>query len=262
MKKYLKTGQEIVIEAQTETEVFVRPIMIIEDYENNFEYEGEIIKVKPNEIFDKPPIEKINSEVKEKINELYKISDAIIATNKELSKINYELAQAKKTQISNEKFIINRSELLNAKTLVLFPSGRIEPMRLESGNFSNFRGLMISLSVSVYNGEESSWGYKLYFDSGYNVSEHLSKENGFLINPTEEEIMEICFKRQNVSKFDDWTIKRTDDKYLTPENIIKKQELIKSDNEVEIVKLENEIKQKTEQLNKLKEIICQNDINY
>lgn len=253
MRKYLKTGQEVIIDTQTETEVFVRPIMIIEDYENNFEYEGEIIKVKPNEIFDKPPIAKINQEITEKIVELGNIKKIIIETNKELSKLNYDITQTKKTQINNEKFIINRSELLTAKTIVLFPSGKIEPMRLESGNFSNFRGLKLSLSIDIYNGEESSWGYKLYFDSGYNVSEHLSKENGFLINPTEEEIMEICFKRQTIKKFDDWIIKRTDDKYLTSENIMEKQKLIKSDNEVEIVKLENEIKQTTEKLNKLKE---------
>lgn len=253
MRKYLKTGQEVTIEAQTETEVFVRPIMIIEDYENNFEYEGEIIKVKPNEIFDKPPIEKINEEIKEKINELNSIKNLITENNKELSKINYDITQATKTKIDKEKFIINRSEFLTAKTFVLFPSGKIEPMTLNSGNFNNFRGLKISLSIEIYNGEESSWGYKLYSDYGNSFSEHLDKEYGFLLNPTEEEIIELCFKRQTIKKFDDWTIKRTDDKYLIPENIIKKQELIKSDNAVEILKLENEIKQKTEQLTKLRE---------
>lgn len=248
MKKYLETGQELIIEHQNESIAFCR-VITIDEREN--EYCGQIIKVNLTELFDNPPIEKVNKDVQELNMKLKEICDEISEKKKELFSLKQEVAKTTKTQIDNQKFIINRSELLNANSLVLFPQRRIEPFIIKNeDHYNRLRELKIQLFISLSSGEERSWGYKIYHESS-DYSEYLDEKYGYLINPTDEDIKSHSIMRQSVIKFDDDVIKRTPDNLLSEENLLRKSEILKEIKENEKKKLEDELEKTKKRLSEI-----------
>lgn len=247
---YLKNGQQAYLKEQIGDRFIVNRINYYIDYDSlgnerecEIEQDDEIV----NEVFDSPPTQKIDSEIKELESKKKIIEEEIKTLNNNKSKLNFEVSQILKTKVDSEKFIINRSDILNAKTLALFPKNKIMPIIRDSENKS-MRGLRVALDISISDGKERSWGYKLYYDYNDNYSEYLCEKHGILINPTQQEIDNVIFKRLSKIEFSDYQIASIDDKYLSEKLLERKsiylateREKQKNSKEIEIEKLKREL---------------------
>ena len=234
MYKYLPNGQMCRLIEQISDNKFI----IVKIYEaEEYDVEGDTIVV--DAIFDSPPTEKISKEIKELKQKEANLMLEVSRLQKIKYNIDIELAIAKRTQIENDKFIINRSDLINAKSLALFEKNRVMP-KLKDSNDKSFRGLKVSLTVDIGNGDVNSWGYKLYHDYNENA-DYLCPKYGILINPTDEEIESVIFKRLNEFKWDERELSKVDDKYLSESQIEIKQNYIKKQNELRVEQYKNEI---------------------
>ncbi len=250
---FLSNGQACYLKEKIGNKFIVNKIF---EQEQFYGEESEIIEIVDQNdivvdaIFIKPPIEKIDAEIKEL--QLKKKQTILEISELEIQKreIKHEVEQITKTQISNTKFIINRTDIINAKTLALFVKDRIMPITMDSTDKS-FRGLKLSTTIEICNGEERSWGYRLYFDSNYSSGDLLCLKYGILINPTQQEIDDVIRKRLVEFVFSDYWIKTVDDKYLTPELLKKKRDIITNENLREKEKLEIQIREAQEKLSKL-----------
>ena len=247
---YLANGQACHLKETIGNKYVINKIFEYEKYEGDESYWCEFsdsVDIIVDTIFRNKPIEKIDQEIKQlqlkKEAELKAIADL----ENQKRGLKYEIEQLRKTQISKDKFIIDRSELVNATNLVLFTKDKVMPIRIDG---KSIRGLKLSTTIELYNGNENSWGYEIhedYRDSG-NI---LCKKYGILINPTEEEIEDVIRKRLLEFKFSEYYIKTTDDKYLTTELIEMKKTIIKKENDAAINRLENEIKASQQKLSAL-----------
>lgn len=240
--KYLQTGMEVVIEEETENSFFVRPVLTAEaqDYEGRYEeieVYGDMIKVAKTQLFDKAPTEKYDSEIEAKKQKLEELKKETLAKSEELSKIKQEIYRDNLTKVSNEKFIINRSEIMNAESIAFFKKYSIAPIILGS---DKVKGLKLMTTIELRTGEENNWVYTLYFDE-WGYSDYIDK-SGILVNPTEENLIELALKRQE-SKiyFSDAVIMSTPEKYLSIKNKIKRTKLLEDKKEKEIENSKNKI---------------------
>lgn len=251
---YLSNGQACYLKEKIGRKYVVNRIFEYEDEEHGWqEIQDTTNDILVDMVFKSKskPIEKIATEIKELLAKKQKELTSISELRKQKDQLKYEIEQITKTQISQNKFIVNRTELLNAKTLVLFIKDRIMPITLMDKDRS-FRGLTLTLNIELSTGTERSWGYKLYYDSSYSSGDYLCEKYGILINPTEEEVENTIKKRLLEFKFSDYWIQKTDDKYLTPELITHKNGLIQSGNIIEREKLEKILKETQEKLSKLR----------
>lgn len=218
---YLSNGQACYLKEKIGNKFIVNKVFEYEDEDYGLQEVKDTNDIVVDAVFDKPPVEKIDAEIKElQIKKNQTISEISELESKKRT-IENEVAKITKTQISNSKFIINRTDILNAKTLALFVKDRPNPIQMSS-NDKSFRGLKLSLNIEISTGIERSWGYQLYFD--YSGSgDYLCEKYGILINPTQEEIDSTIRKRILEFKFSDYWIKGVDDKYLTPELIEQKK---------------------------------------
>lgn len=191
-------------------------------------------------IFEKPPVEKIDAEIKNLQALQKQISNDVSLLNKKKRNLQSEIENIQKTQISNEKFIINRTELLKANSLALFPKDK--PMPILMDKKESFYGLKLAIEIKISDGIERQWGYKLFYDdSGYMGSEYLCEKYGVLINPTQEDIDATIKKRLQEFQFTDYWLCTVPDKYLTDEIKQKKSKYLVDKKAKEIVDLENQL---------------------
>jgi hypothetical protein len=252
---YLKTGQQAYLKEQIGDRFIVNRINVYIDYygdqEREVEIEGEDEIV--NEVFKNPPKEKIDAEIIELKAKKKAIEEEIKTLQNSKSKLNIEVSQITKTKVDSEKFIINRSDILKAKELVLFPKDTVMPIIRKSEDKS-MRGLKVAFDISISTGEERAWGYKLYYDYNDTYSQYLCEKYGILIDPTQEEIDEVIIKRLNELTFSDYNISLVPDDYLSEKLLdIKKNYLEdkrikdKTLKEAQIEKLKKEIEKLQEQ---------------
>lgn len=199
-------------------------------------------------VFKNPPTEKLDNKIKELIKAKDCLVEEISNLYKERTTIESELNKLKRMQVDKEKFIIDRSELINAKTLVLFKQRNIMPTILTSEK--NIRGIKLSLNIELIKGEERRWGYELYYDD-WSTGDYLCEKYGFLINPTQEQIDEVIIKRLAEIEFSDSALSYVDDKYLSPNLLIRKNNYLKAKQENDKERLEKEIRITQEKLDNL-----------
>lgn len=247
---YLSNGQACYLKETIGNKFIVNKIFEYEDEENGLQEIEDGNDNVVDKIFHSKPIEKIASELKELQSKKQEYLNAISELESKKRTLKYEVEQITKTQISNSKFILNRTELLNAATLALFVKDRIMPITLNNKERS-FRGLKLSLSIEISTGTERRWGYKLYDDYAGTSGDYLCEKYGILINPTEEEIDTTIRKRLLEFKFSDYCLKSVDDKYLTAELLSTKNAFIKNEKIKEKENLEKELLKITEKLSKL-----------
>lgn len=247
---YLSNGQACYLKEVIGSKFIVRKIY---EYNEGDEWiqvdDGNDIVV--DQIFYNPPVEKISGEIKELQATRDRLLTKIGDLNREKAQISGEIEQGQKTLISREKFIINRSEILTAKSLALFVKDRPLPILMDNDNKS-FRGLKVSIEFELSSGGERKWGCQLYYDYP-NSSDSLCKKYGILINPSQQEIDEVITKRLAEFKFHPHQLSRVDNKYLTPELIKEKNEYIASSKKKEEDDLEKKIKDLRERLNRLRD---------
>lgn len=245
---FLPNGQACYLKEKIGNRFIVNKIFDFQDHDLGWNEIVDSNDMIVDSIFTTPPVERISSEIKElqllKEQTLSEISE--LETKKRL--VKNEVEQITKTQITNSKFIINRTDLLNAKTLALFVRDKPMPIVMDSSNKS-FRGLKVNLNIEISSGLERSWGYQLYYD--YSSSgDYLCETYGILINPTQEEIDTIITKRLNEFEFSNHYLKSVDDKYLNPKLVKLKYELIETDRLQTIERLEKELQKTQEQLSR------------
>lgn len=226
---YLKSGQACHLIEKIGEKFIVAKLYEQTSYdgEETLEIDGESIVV--NEVFSTPPIEMIATEIKDMEAQKEALQVELSELNLSRLYIKNDIAQLTKNQVNSEKFIINKTDLLNAKTIALFHKDRIMPFLLDK-NDKSFYGLKMSIEIKIGVNEERSWGYKMYFDCSNNYGDFLCPKYGFIINPTQEQIDDTIKKRVMEFDFSTYYLKETDDKYLTDELRQKKRNYIDDEN--------------------------------
>ena len=199
-------------------------------------------------IFTKPPVEVIDEKIKEKKDEFNKMSTQLTELRKEKYAITRELEE-KKTSL--EKGIIDLSEIRDAKRITAFTSSHINP---HDYNFKKY-GCKISTSICIRSGELRCWETKVYEDddSYSGCSNFVDPKYGFLIDKTDEEIIEIAKERASKKDWSDFEIERAEDKYLPDELIEKKKEIKKRKRGIEVKKIHDKIEQLQSSLKEMEE---------
>ncbi len=218
---YLKNGQACCLKEKIGEKYIVNKVYEQEQYFDEYYEMVECIDendIIVDAVFKTPPIEKFSQEVIKLNDEISELKKNVQQLTLEKLKLSDEVLKLTKTKIESNKFVLNKTELINAKTLALFPKDGIMPKVFESKDRS-FSGLKVSMSTIVGSTEEKYWGYKVYYDDVYSSGDFLCEKYGILINPTEEEIEETIKKRLSEFKFDNYKIANVDDKYLTQPQI-------------------------------------------
>lgn len=246
---YLANGQQAYLKETIGNKFIVNKLYEVEG-EYGMEEISDGVDVVVDVIYMKQPIEKVSNEIKE----LEAIKRETILSVEELENkkrsLQAEISRMTTTQINNQKFIVNRTELLNAKTLVLFPKDRIMPLNknLQGGYYrSEFK---ISMYLCVGNGEEKTWGYNITTDGREGISHYLCEKYGILIDPTDEQVDEVIRKRVSEFKFSDGVLLDTPDEYLTPEMMERKNNYFQTQRNNEKNRLEKELEKIRESLKK------------
>lgn len=246
---FLSNGQACYLKEKIGSKYIVNKVFEYEDEENGWQEIQDANDIVVDAVFNKPPIEKIDAEIKELQLKKNETLSEISELESKKRTVKNEVDQITKTQISNSKFIINRSDLLNAKSLALFVKDRPMPKIMDSSNKS-FRGLKVSLTVEISTGIERSWGYQLYYDYD-GSSDYLCEKYGILINPTQEEIDATIVKRLNEFEFSDYWMKNVPDNYLSEAQKKNKTEYFESEKAKEVEKLKKQLQETEEKLSKL-----------
>lgn len=249
---YLKNGQACYLKEKIGEKYIVNKVF---EHEQYYGEDSEMVEfIDDNDIvvdviFKAPPVPKFSYEIAELIKKKDELQNDIRLLTSEKSKLSNEVAKLNTTKITKNKFILNKTELINAKTLALFAENSIMPKVFDSKDKS-FDRLKVSMETTVGSNEERYWGYKLYFDGGYS-GDYLCPKYGILINPTEIEIKETIKKRLFEFKFSDYKIAQIDDEYLTPSLIEIKNTYLANERLKEKEKLNKQLVDIQEKLNKL-----------
>lgn len=253
---YLANGQSCYLKEKIGEKFIINKIFEYEQFYGDGDSEMvEIVDesdVVVDEIFKTPPTQKFSSEVSELIKKKDELQKDIKSLLYEKSSLRKEIENLTKTKIENDKFILNKTELINAKTLALFAKDSIMPMVLDSKD-KMFSGLKVSMETNILTNGENYWGYKLWFNGDYQSGNFLCPKYGILINPTEDEIEETIKKRLSEFEFPNYKIAAVDDKYLTESQIAIKNSYLSKKQEEEREKLKKNIAEIQEKLNRLNE---------
>lgn len=252
-KAYLKDGQEVrLIETLGEKRFLVEGLVTFYHWEGEEETDWSGEERIVSEIFEKPPIEKVNEEY---LSTLDKIQNK----NEELKNITIELHQSKneirKMQEEKEginKLVIDRSRLLTAKRITMFTKDGIIPIDM---NEKSKKDLKISIELRVMNGEERRWGAKVYPDNCYDSGNYIDPEYDFMYDLSDEEILEAAKDRASkkpIDYFSKYRLINADNKYLTSELTQIKNDYILSEEKKQKEKLSSEIEAAKNKLAELK----------
>lgn len=190
------------------------------------------------EVFSSAPTTSLDGSVKSLLEQQTTLSEEVKKLKGEKAQLDYQIANVKKTIVDKEKFIIDRSDILKAKEIVVFTTVDIMPIRKSEQLY----GFKLILTYEMRTGEEQGWTYMLYDEGGgFDYSKSIDKKDGYLIDPIEEEVDAIIFAR--VERFKDelqW-LERVPEKYLSEEIKTALGEKKQSDNEKELERIEFEI---------------------
>lgn len=237
---FLESGQACYLKEKIGNKFIVNKV-----YEFESEHDGIVDftsqdDVVVDRIFNHPPLEKIESSVKECLLKKGKITSDIEKLMSEKAKIEHELRQLKKSKIEQDKFILNKSELINAKSIALFPESKVMPLILNEKN--SFKTIGVTIDFSVKDNGERSWGYKIYdVDDNRRYSDFLCKKYGILINPTQAQIDETILKRLQEFEFSEYELRNVPNKYLSELQVKAKTEWEKSCRDAQLEKLKAEV---------------------
>jgi len=250
---YLPNGQTVWLKEKIGNRYIINKIY---EYETEHGWDasyGEDMLV--DTVYFEKPIEKFDKEIAELIQKRDGLTRECDAIPIEIRKLNNDLSSIKKNLITQNSFIINKSELINAKSIAFFVKDQIMPSTLKSDKFSygGFRGLKISMEISISTGEERSWGYKIWYeDDRYSSGDFLDPKEGIIINPTEEILNEIIHRRvREVDIKDQYLehkIRNVPEHYLTTE-------LLEIKRNIESEKLSRELEEKQRELKKISDQI-------
>lgn len=251
---FLEDGRQANLIAKTDKGYVVDPISKYEDYEGEEEYEepsGKVLQVA--KVFKVAPVDIINEEYKAIIQKVEEQEKILSEKRQELSKAKHELSQIEKQKTDLAKMIINRTELVSAKRLIVWIKGRIAPRIMD---VKNSLKLTISYTVSRYQAEEKCWAYGTWSDydgdkAWSTYGEYFDPEYGIKADLTDEEVLQITHERQTKNEYDSYELRRTDSKWLTQENIEKRAEYVEQENKYLLKEAEKNLFEAREKYNRL-----------
>lgn len=248
---FLKDGRIADLVAKTEKGYIVDPHRIYHDYETKEEYTEASGRVEVvDEVFESSPRDLIEAEYQQVLAKVEEKELVLEEKSKELRTVEYELKQIQKQKTDAAKMIINREELTKAKRLTIWIRDQIEPKIMD---VKNPLKLTISYNVSQWDKtEENCWFYACYTDHWSSYGEYYDPIYGIKADLSDEEILQITHERQSSVKFEPHSITCTADKWLTPENLQKKAEILANDKVNELKRAEAELIITQQKIEKLK----------
>ena len=250
---YLEQGQEAYLVEQFGDKFLVDPIY------TTFDYEGEecieaMSSIVVNKIYSKPPVRKIQEEYDNIYQKLDKKKVELGVIENDVRIADLELSEIKSKKCQLDRMIFDRSELMSAKRITIFTNG-YNPVDIGKNVQKNMK---LSFEYGVCDGSERAWNYQYYEEHHYGSGDYIDSKYGFLINKTDDEIIEITKKRiceLEGKRHDTWKLKFAEDKYLNDELKEKKNSIVKEERAkkieqqiVTIQKAQEKLKQLTERV--------------
>lgn len=248
---FLENGQIAQIVKEIDGKFLVRPGFVYQDYETEDEYDEFSDNLKlVDKVYAKPPKEKLNEEISQLETILTEKRKEIQELAKTKQIIDSNIEMAKKAETKANKLIFNRSDLINAKSILLFRKSSIMPVVLD-----NKRDAKLSFQLKIIDGKIDVWDYQLYGDY-WSSGEYFDEEYGLLVDFPENQVEELTIKRvasKPTGYFYDYQLKSVDDKYLTPKLKENKYNYINKEKADRLIKVKAEIDKLNTELAKLKE---------
>lgn len=234
---------------KTDKGYLVDPYVTFKYYEDNEESapSGKVELVQ--EIFETPPTELIEAECQRIYDRMAIISAEKDKLEKEAGILRSEVSTLQKTKTDLGKLIINRSEIKNAKRIILFEKDKIPPFIMEEGK--KITKINLSYQISQWENQERAWSYELGWGDSWSSGQYFDEDYNLMFDLTDEEILRIAKERQIKKVFPDWAIKSTPDQWLTEEMLKKKQCIKANERLAEIDRWNKEIVKANENLAKL-----------
>lgn len=241
---YLKNGQEAELIKDLGTDGYLVDPMYIYYQEDDEFTQSSGNRIIVNEIFDKPPIEKINQEYTE-------LTKKVTDTTKQLYDLKYEVKNLINQKSKFDRFIINREDILTAKRLVVFEEHKIMPIDVKKELKGNIK---LSLEIRMTDGDTKVWGYRCYEENRYDSGNFIDPKYGIITDISDEDLLELTKKRLREMKLEsinEYYLKAADDEVLTEEAKAKKYKLLKYDKEKKIADLQKQIQNAQESLDSI-----------
>lgn len=185
-----------------------------------------ILLIDKSGLFDNPPIEKYNEEIKNATKNLVSIVDKIRDKGIELRKLESEIASAAKGFSKSSEFIFDMSAFRTAKRFVFWAPDRVYPFIISQGSYLSDKDVTLRIEISCqYEGNvvrRPVLSYKVDRDWNSNV---VDSDYGVLFDPTDEEIVEKTKARCDTldfSKVRDWDFLDKDFNPIHPQYLSEK----------------------------------------
>lgn len=236
---YLKDGTQCRLVSKQDNGYLVEPFMMYatEDGDYDSDLSG-ILKI-VTEVFHKAPIELIEAECQKVYDRIGILTQERDKLQQEKNELSIEVNKLNRQKTDLTKLTFNRSDIKNAKRIVAFPRGNIAPFILDP---KNRHKLTLSIEISDYDPKIRAWTYRLYGDDNWSSGDYFDEQFGIKCDISDEEISAIVSNRLATIKFDDYAVKRTDDKWLNHEYIERKNNILVKEKENTRITKEKELK--------------------
>lgn len=223
---YLKDGRLAELITKTDKGYLIDPYVTFRTYEDETDSAPSGDYEFVDQIFNEAPKELIEAECQKIYDRMNIISTERDKILEEKNILSREVESLKREKTNLTRLIFNRSDIKNAKRFVVFPSNQIAPVIYDQ---QNRHKLSLSIEITDYDPKIRAWVYKFCGDDRYASGDYFDEEYGVKCDLTDDEIMALNMQRVSAKKFDDWVVKRTDDKWLTPELIERKNIILNNE---------------------------------
>lgn len=187
---YLKSGQQAYLVDTTQSGKFVvNPIATYFDHEGN-EFDSETGALQTvDAVFDKPPVSKISTELKELQDKVFEEKKKLVDAQKEYNDISWKLKQVKEDSQKADKWKIDLSQFKTSKQVAFFVEGEILPVKTKAPKYSSDT-YQLEMSIYIGTGETTEWKIKCWYkgEDNYGTSKIIDDKYGFLFDITDEEL--------------------------------------------------------------------------
>ena len=207
-KHYLANGQECFLKEKLSDNKFIVNRIFFED---DIEFSDDL-DIVVDAVYVNAPTEVYDAKIVEIQNHIDKLQYDLIELLAKKTALQYEIGKIQLTNLAEKSFIVNRTEILNSKRLILFLKDKPMPIILD--DTKTFKTLRIVLDLEVSTGYETK--YHIYLHDANNDYDVLCEKYGLQVDKTDDEIDALIRKRLIQLTFSIHLIIEVDDKYLAP----------------------------------------------
>lgn len=234
---YLEDGQECLLVSKTDDYYIVRPFYLDGGYNYSEDYTdvsgesvtlGEEILVKL--IFDKPPVIKYNTEITKLLLDKDTLLMNINKLKNEERDLKRKVEASGKKLVDKNNFIINKTELVEAKTIAIFYRNFITPKLYKRNRDVKDSSLMLNFKVNLSKpkNEGCNYTYQIYDDGDTSSNTQICDMDGYVVDYDPKEIIATIKKRIKLYPNNIHSLYDLDDELLDDELKLIKQEQIKN----------------------------------